>query len=224
MNRKIFTNKHQAYQTLAQDLTKELQENKNPILLLYSGGSSLLVLHELKTPMASQNITAIPLDERFDPTNKNSNSHAAKEIPFIKNLVHVIDGTTHPHDTLATLTERLNKSVQTWIEHHPNGAILAIAGIGNHGHIAGIFPTKTEEEFVSLFNTNDYVVGYTTRLDQTNPYRITATLTLLKRCNIIYVLSADPHDTETLREAETKKPHEAPARLLFDLNTVAYCV
>ncbi len=139
---------------LAEDIAVWLETHKDaPRLVLLSGGSSLMMLDSL-TDLIEEN--SIPLsdttfgfvDERFDPEHSNyvRMKHEYGEFGRVARTYGAafLDSSPHEKDQFA---------MATWYEqalgpylHDEDVRSLALMGMGEDGHIAGILPLPNDKK------------------------------------------------------------------------------
>jgi 6-phosphogluconolactonase/glucosamine-6-phosphate isomerase/deaminase len=197
-----------------------------PVLLLLSAGSSLSLLPYLKREHLSPSITISMLDERYTQKSEYQNFSRMADSFFFETVTKlrlpVIDTRPQDSEDLTALAERLDHEVKEWmLNGDQNGAIIATAGIGTDGHIAGILPDPANEgAFMRLFNDSErYFVGYE-REGAEHPCRITATLSFLKNCTagvITYATGREKTDAISRTMATKGNCAETPARILNDI-------
>ncbi len=175
----------EAARGLARDISGYVREQTVPALLLLSGGSALSVVERLSVWDDMKGLTIVALDERFDPTNRESNlAHIAGTTWFSRataNGASAIDTGTLPVDTSETLAERFSQALAAWRMAHPTGIIVGLFGMGDDGHTAGIFPLPEDERtFTERFQGERAVVAYRAPDTVKNPFRITVTLSYIR--------------------------------------------
>ena len=217
---------HIAQTTLKNILNKY---KDNDILLMLSGGSALSIIDILPKDVPWNEITITTLDERHTHDDRESNfAQIIKKdsISFIKNTAHFIDPRPQTNETLEETTKRFDRDIHKWCEAHPNGKIIATAGMGEDGHIAGILPfPENTKLFQHLFNQkNIWVQGY--EVDKIKiPYtkRITTTIPFLKE-KITEVLAYVTGETKKEQLIKLLSPDgniaETPAYILNNIKTV----
>lgn len=164
----------------------ELCNSSSPTHLFISGGSALKVINEFaKRANSSLNHLSISfVDERIDPEHSN---HAQ----LLKEYPEVIPAT----QALGAKWEMPEWSKQ----------IIVLLGMGNDGHIAGIFPDE-EESFAKRFiQTTNLFVEYET---DKHLYKKRSTMTFLGLLKANHILA---YITGKEKEASLKKAlHDHP--------------
>lgn len=156
------------------------------VLLLVSGGSCLEVVNELKDCW-SEKVTIGVVDERYSMDFNVSNFGQMKNLPFWKNVIRnrcpVINTEIREGETLGAAAARMEKQWKNWRKHNKKGKIIALLGMGVDGHTAGIMPMPEDRaKFDKLFVDNqEWVCGYDCGDKNDYRYRITATMSFLKK-------------------------------------------
>ena len=201
----------------------------NDILLMLSGGSALSIIDVLPKDVLWNKVTITTLDERYTHNDKESNFAQIinkDSVSFIKSTAHFIDPRPHVNESLEETTKRFDSELHKWSESHPNGKIIATAGMGEDGHIAGILPfPENTKLFQKLFNKkNTWVQGY--EVDKTkNPYtkRITITIPFLKEkiTEVIAYVTGEPKKEQLIKLLSTNvNIAETPVYILNNVKTV----
>jgi 6-phosphogluconolactonase/glucosamine-6-phosphate isomerase/deaminase len=210
---------------LAEEMTRYVSEATVPVLLLLSGGSALSVVRRLGTWDAMCSLTIAVLDERFDPTNRESNWAKIVQTGWFslataKGAAH-IDTLTLVNDTIDTLTARFEEGIAAWGKEHPSGVIVGLFGMGDDGHTAGVFPMPEDlEAFADSFQSERLVLGYRAPDTVTIPLRMTVTLTGIRTfaCGFAYVCGGQKRDNLCdLRCGVSRPLHILPAGIWRDL-------
>ncbi len=183
-----YKTKEEVAATAGETLNELLLENqKNPILLLLSGGSALEILDYVGDKALTENVTITMLDERFSEDPKNNNFLALQKTEFYsfaqKMECSFFGSLPRPNESLKDFSKRYENNLQTWVTENPKGKIFAVFGIGQDGHTAGIFPNNNEKEFNEMFNAQSLAIGYNAKNNTPLNLRVTATLTFFKLIN-----------------------------------------
>lgn len=203
------------------------QNQGDPILLFYSGGSSLHLLPLLYERIKELDLSAVifaPVDER--KSFENSNARAFSEMSVYRRFkergVTFVDCGDLDRD-LETVARDYNEQIELMIEdiREHDGMIISLLGMGEDGHTAGIFPyPESTEYFLTTFvETDALVVGYD--VGDKNPYkeRVTLTVPALKQAdfNFVYVVGQSKESAlkKVLVDGELA---EVPARLWRSLH------
>ncbi len=140
-----------------------LFSSDTPVLFLSSGGSALSILEYVDISSLPKNLTVGVLDERVTQNSEESNFSKLVGTRFFKDAlkkgIKSIDTRTKKNETREQLSERFENSIREWIRNYPNGEVVVTMGMGEDGHTAGIFPTKTKKDFNILFPENRLVVS-----------------------------------------------------------------
>lgn len=180
-----FSTREEAAKHLAGVLREECLDTKQPLLLLFSGGSALSVTDYLPASSDAAFLTLSVVDERDDPSKKASNFQELKRTPWFQKMMlcgaSSIDPLTDNHLSTEKKALAFERTLRQWKENHRDGSIIVILGMGADGHTAGIFPAQEAEIFDQLFQGDAWVIGYTVPEAPSCPTRITATLTFLQQ-------------------------------------------
>lgn len=169
----------------AVDIIEELIRNKQSILFLISGGSALKVLDKIDSAILHQDITVSMIDERFSTDPKVNNFLQLKQTAFFKKLLEkgglFFDSTPALGESIASLTQRFDSFLHQWKKLHADGIVVALLGMGEDGHTAGIMPfLENQKLFGHLFLEDEWVVGYDAKDKNQYSLRVTTTMTFLK--------------------------------------------
>lgn len=216
-----------ATQACADHVVARLNFLSGPLLFFYSGGSCLPVLSTLIESFSlhkkTNTVTFAPIDERFEKENNTFIAFQQKYSSSYNKALQLgytfIDTSPHKKDQY-DMAKWYEKQIYKQIEETKTagGNILGLVGMGNDGHVAGIFPDSQEKEFYNDYvDTNHIVVG----LDATGKHACTKRFTLSVKgfeCIHEYVLflSGD-FKKKTLSFIENKHValHMMPASYLF---------
>ena len=213
-------------------LSKRLEmSDGNQILLMLSGGSALRVLEHIKPEFLSENVTISVVDERFS-TDKNINNFSQLESTdfFDKCLMAgcVIIGTRiHKGETLPSATMNFDTRLQKWRKLNPKGKIVALLGIGEDGHIAGVMPFVGKKKlFEDLFLDQEWVASFDATGKNEHALRFTSTLTFLKgQIDHAVVFVQGQNKKEALKKisGENLDINDVPAKILCQMKDVVLC-
>lgn len=157
----------------------------SPVLLLLSGGSALEVVDRLAVLDRMDRITVSMMDERFDPTGECGNfSRLSRTVWFGRAMaagMQAIPTETLEGDTPESLAERFEQAIVSWLSAHPQGKIVALFGMGDDGHTAGIFPDDDSARFEDRFEESSLVLAYHVENAACSKDRITVTFTLMRK-------------------------------------------
>jgi 6-phosphogluconolactonase/glucosamine-6-phosphate isomerase/deaminase len=190
----IRKDKEDAADFFAKDISRKLKEfhdiERRDVLFLSSGGSALGALDRIDESVIAPYLTIGIFDERFDPTNKNSNYAQLRKTNFYKRAVQhgcrLIDTSTQRGQTQEELADYYENELRSWRARHPRGAIMATMGIALDGHTAGIMPFPDEpERFHDLFERERWIIAYDATGKNTFPERVTTTFTFLRHVDIV---------------------------------------
>jgi len=206
--------------TSARFLEDKLQKSKN-FILLCSGGSSLKIFDEFNPDnMDWKGGTITVLDERYTDKVDSINSCGLIENGSIKKALslgakffEVNDGDLSV--SIEEKTKKFDDFLTGWIEKNPDGAIYATVGMGSDGHIAGIFPDNSSEDFEITYKTGDFVVSHSKGVGEFAK-RITITPRFIEKIDdiILYVGGADKCEILTAGLKKDSVTSQLPVSLL----------
>lgn len=168
-------------------------------LLLVSGGSALKILGEINPKYLGSNITISTLDERFSSDESVNNFLQIKNTEFFKRALssgcNFLETVPKKDQSLESFASEINLAFKNWKNSNPNGVIIITQGMGPDGHTAGIMPYPDQvDEFNEIFDTNEFVVGYSCGDKSKFSDRITVTPKFLideVDYSILYVVGID---------------------------------
>lgn len=203
-------------------LSQQLQQYKDKsILLLVAGGSALDVFRHIDSSALGSHITIAPLDERFSADPKVNNFLQIKE--KIQS-VHMINTVPFDEESLEDFTARYEQALKIWRKENQDGKIIATMGIGEDGHIMGVFPYPEDPEYFrqTFEATERWVVGYDCDNKNLHPLRATATLAFARRIDHAFVYVCGEEKLETLRRTLKSEGllEETPARIIHEMPRV----
>ncbi len=150
-----------------------------------TGGSALEVVDRLAVLDRMDRITVSMMDERFDPTGECGNfSRLSRTVWFGRAMavgMQAIPTETLEGDTPESLAERFEQAIASWLSAHPQGKIVALFGMGDDGHTAGIFPDDDSARFEDRFEESSLVLAYHVENAACSKDRITVTFTLMRK-------------------------------------------
>ncbi len=208
-------------QKISDDLARSDGEQ---VLLLISGGSALKALEYIET-MDWTKVTIFFLDERYSIDNIDSNFSQLVQLDWwakVRDLgVRFVDSRALFGEDLDAFTRRLDNDLKNWLETNPDGRKLAIIGMGQDGHVAGIFPYPEDvNKFSELFEGNNLIVSHNVVGKNKFPWRVTTTFCFFKLLDKSYIYICGEEKREALTKLkENKLPkHEFPAGIFYNIN------
>lgn len=169
--------------TAARSLEEQMKNSSEKILLLLSGGSAVHVLDYLTIPDPAYTTIGL-VDERYSIDPKDHNIQAIYEHESIQkaqrggaHMISILNKNFEMHECV----EAYDTKIKEWKVRNPHGKIIALMGIGEDGHTAGILPHPEHPQlFNSLFEEVNLVTGYNAGEKSRHPLRITVTNTFLR--------------------------------------------
>ncbi|MDD5165642.1 MAG: 6-phosphogluconolactonase [Candidatus Pacebacteria bacterium] len=160
-----------------------------PFLFLSSGGSSLSTLEHIDTDLFTIRSTLAVLDERHSHDPEVNNLAQIEKTLFYKKIrdngCHIIDTRPLKMESAEDVALRFEKQLREWAVTHPNGIIIASAGIGADAHTSGIMPYPEDHTFFSqtFDETTNWVASYDATGKNPHSLRVTTTFTFLRKIN-----------------------------------------
>ncbi len=227
MELKSFANALEAELAIAADLSFLLEEyaaKNKPVLLALSGGSSLGFLDGVTNKSFGSHLTIMPIDERYDPTGKESNFEKLVESDFFARArsagADAIDTRAQENETQEGLKCRWLRELTAWLKKNPTGSVVATLGMGPDGHIAGIMPfPENPELFSKLFESEEMLVAYDASGKNPIPLRITTTLSFMRRITRAFGYITGDNKKSALQKALQAGENiaEIPAKILLQI-------
>lgn len=223
------TSADEAKRKLAERVSSELRssrENGTPVLLFFSGGSALGILDLLDLDIFGPHLTMTPVDERYDPSGRESNFAAFMKAECFPRAeaagTRFIDTRVQPGQRRDDLALAFEHALREWMTENPNGKTLAILGMGPDGHVAGIFPMDDEERFRELFEGNRSVIGYRGPEYAVCPERVTVTISFLRRLDrtLVFFTGEEKRAAWDRVTRGTEPIHTLPAAIFRTLPAV----
>lgn len=202
-----------AWEVLAEKIRKINLDHKKALLLL-SGGSAVNLYRDLaeyikKSQFISDNMAVGQVDERFQPAYQETiNNKQKTESIDISSINYenirkngLVDALTNKNipfyrvpqkGSLAEAAESYNKTLGNLFKK--DDYKMAVLGIGEDGHTAGLLPGYEKE-----WKVNRYVVGYNNQGEF--PQRITITPKAIKELDYALVVVSRENKREALRSA-----------------------
>ncbi len=223
--------KKKTYNCFITDVVEDIERvEKKHLLLLVSGGSQLDILphifHQISAQLSKEieTITVSLVDERYYTNVSSENSNGARLVGLIPpNMKYnsILEENLSLEATANKYDHFLSKKIQD-----PNTYIVALLGIGEDGHTAGILPHLSQ--YTHIFFTN-FVTGYLVDTISTsdNPYRqrVTINFSALAKVDKIFVYAKGKErivDTLLLTEYSKEKLHELPSLILKEPDIKAF--
>lgn len=199
---------------------------KNTLLLL-SGGDSLKILNRVSDSFLGDHLTVTVLDERYGSEDEDVNFFKLQETYFYEDArnsgVNFIDTSARSSESLQEAAERIEGKISEWMQKNPDGYIMATLGLGNDGHIAGIMPYDSKEEFSNLFEKKGvWIVGYDVGDKNEFPKRITTTISFLRNIEyaLMYVVGEEKANVLSKVLSEKGDLNETPGRIIQAMENI----
>lgn len=196
---------------LSRRLIKELKENKN-ILWLVSGGSNVPSAVKVMATIPAEfqmQLTIMPIDERYGEVGHNDSNYqqllTAGFKPGEAIFLRILESGLSLDETVSRFKSIAGQAFEE------ADAVIALAGIGADGHIAGILPNSPPSH-----EPQKYVVGY-----EADRYaRLTLTFPALRRINAAYVYAYGESKKQALSQLKLERLtlEEQPAQILKELS------
>ncbi|MDD5357192.1 MAG: 6-phosphogluconolactonase [Candidatus Pacebacteria bacterium] len=205
-----------------------LFSEKIPTLLLLAGGSAFSFLDFVDSKVFSSNLTIGMGDERYSIDENINNFSQLQKTQFFadatKGGVQFFDSRVETDETFEQFGERFRKNIEDWILKNPEGNIIAILGIGEDGHTAGILPfAENPDLFDKLFEQNEIAVAYDAKGKNLYPHRVTITLPFIRskiQKSIVYATGEKKRQALGKIFAPAGHLSETPARILKEMKHV----
>ncbi|OHA34978.1 MAG: hypothetical protein A2928_03315 [Candidatus Taylorbacteria bacterium RIFCSPLOWO2_01_FULL_45_15b] len=211
---------------LAGSKLTELIRGESEVLLLLSAGSSFRLLQYIDHSMLGPHITCGVIDERAtaDPEFNNFinlEKHDFFDLAEARGVVF-LESVPKQDETAEALAARVERSWRHWKATHPCGNVVAVLGVGDDGHTAGIFPAR-KSTFKRRFETPNWVHGYDEPKIPRFPRRVSATATfLVEVVDAAIFFAVGEAKREILREVmkTSRGRSRVPARVLHSMKKV----
>lgn len=165
-----------------------------PTLVLLSGGSWLPVYDAIAEEAFSSNHTYMMADERFSSDEKVNNYSQLRATAWWEraraNGCEIIDTSIRSEETYEAYGARFAAALAAWQTAHPTGAVIALLGLGEDGHTAGIFPGT---DLAHLENKAETGLVLLPEGSTTHRYRVSVSSHFLVsrvKCAIFYAVGA----------------------------------
>lgn len=195
----------------AQALSDSLSHSRG--LCLLSGGSALDVFAALPAePLRA--VTFLLADERWSRgAGNNYTQYAARfsEHPLFANIIDssVREGET-PEEFATRLTEAYHEA------RHHGEPIVALLGVGEDGHTAGIFPLP-EATFATTYPDIDgYVAAHVETLPEPDRVSLTPYALMQTERIVAYVVGEKKQQIVSKLRSQPTQPHTTPATLITE--------
>lgn len=210
MDVKIINDPNEASSALADVINQQLKLNKK-VLWLVCGGSSIKIAvaasRKLTDHLPGQ-LTIGLTDERFGPVgHADSNWHQLVSSGLMvdsANILPTLTGSTSVTDTTNSYESKLNNALRA------TEFVIALFGVGQDGHIAGILPHSTAVQEMQKLVTN---------YDAPPFQRITVTPPFFNLINIGVIYTEDDQKLAFLKNLRNNvSPENEPVQLIKRAN------
>jgi 6-phosphogluconolactonase/glucosamine-6-phosphate isomerase/deaminase len=190
-------------------------DHPGKILLLLSGGSSLVVAQEALKKLSKnqkKQITITQVDERYGkPGHKHSNWEGVKKAigapEDYAEVVPVLEMGNDIEDVAASYSAKLKQIF------NESDIRVGVYGVGADGHVAGMLP-QPEEDFFKFIDGR-YMVDFKGK----DFPRITTTSALFRHLDDMIVFASGSNKKDAIEKLKKKLPvHVHPAQLLKNAN------
>jgi 6-phosphogluconolactonase/glucosamine-6-phosphate isomerase/deaminase len=200
----------------------EQAQGKN-ILLMLSGGSSLAVYDAIMPQWLSDHVTLVMTDDRFSREMNINNTHLLQATDFYNEAINAdayfISTEVWNERTPEELAKRFEYGLRQWREEFPDGVVIAVFGMGEDGHVAGMIPDR-DQTFADLFqNPGKWVTGYSTPNNEHHE-RVTITMPFIIKYvdhAVAYISGEKKRAALDRLLAEKGSLAETPVRVLREL-------
>src|SRR3989338_1483710 len=209
----VYSNWDSIWQKAADIISEKIEaaiSGSQKTLLLLSGGSAVKIYPFLAEKLKNRSVkphflTIAQADERFQPENKEEiNAYQIEKSGL----------TFYAVDQKGTVEESAQKYNQTISKLYKNTDFrIAVLGIGEDGHTAGLLPGYRE-----LWDKNTFAVGYKNK--GRFPQRVTFTPKALQQCNFAVVCLAGKSKSQVfwkLKEESEEDLNIFPASILYSI-------
>lgn len=208
-----------------------LLDASSPLILLLSGGSLIDVYRQVAANLPPHcdlhHVTVGQVDERAVPIKDPQSNQAQLISSGIVDAIMSRGGEFVPivdPEDLHNSAQLINHQFGLWKSSAMK--IVAVVGIGEDGHTAGVLPHNDPDVFASRFQSQEWYTAYTLPPSHPNPHkvRITLTLTGLSKCHRCLVYATSPKKQQVLRRliAQRQPLHQMPAQIVHEVDSVLY--
>lgn len=196
-----------------------------PILFVIAGGSSFSVLDHIDPEYLGTNITVVMTDERASEELDVNNFAQLQATHFYNKLVehdaYCISTELYPGETSGELRDRYDRELKKWKKDFPNGIIIALYGIGEDGHTAGLIPgAYSKKDFDARYDGERMAEEYDAKEKSAFRHRVTTTFSFARDMvdiGVFYVAGASKKDALKRVLAEKGDVHDTPARIMNEM-------
>lgn len=204
---------------------------KKNVLLMISGGSALGVLEHINTDLLGQHVTLSVVDERFSMDPEINNFCQLEKTKFFDVCIEkgcaIIGTKIYKTETLPKAVMEFETQIRRWKKEFPKGVVVALLGIGEDGHTAGVMPfPESKRLFEDLFLDEEWVVSFDATGKSEYALRFTVTLSFLRDCVDQAVVFVKGQNKKLALDmlADTSLPiQQVPAKILCQMKDVTLC-
>lgn len=196
-----------------------LADTQTPVLLLFSSESPAALFDTLTVPSDASHVTVSVLDERCDLGDYET-LHKSQMAVQLREA-----GATHIElscgDDPAASATQFGNALEEWRNANQNGRIIAVMGVGQDGHIAGILPGYANEqpfteELVTYYEAMPEISTATTRITTTTKFLLDSV-----DIAVVYITGLEKHEiVEHIVDPEDQSSLHVPVRLLYKMKDV----
>jgi len=210
------------FKDAARKLIELVNAQPGQVLLLLSGGSSLNIPNFLLCRDFNNPVTVLLGDDRFSRKEDENSFLTLSCTTLMTNTTdcsHVtfISTTPNENESLEDFGVRYEQVILDWQLKYPGGSIIALFGVGEDGHLAGMMPFLEKEEWEKLFLSTKNAVSYDAKHRSPYPLRATITGSFIQKsitCGIAFALGAKKERIIQRLINEDIPYHTMPAQLL----------
>lgn len=194
------------------------------VLILFSGGSALSLVDFISPVLFTHDVTISVVDERYTHEESASNFSGLLKKLGGKNYgdYKSIDTRVQKDESFDAFSSRINTAHMAWRKKYPIGKCIAVMGVGEDGHTAGIFPME-KDRFDTMYRSSSPIVPVVLGAGISPfPLRITSSISYITSFDTIIVYSTGDSKCEAIRRlvAIVGEVSETPARIFREMKDV----
>ncbi len=200
---------------------------ESPVLFLIAGGSSRAVLDYVDEGFTGPDTTITVTDDRYSKELDENNFALLQSTSFYNKVVgqdvYCINTEVWGDETQEDVRAKFEKNIREWRQEFPKGKIIAIYGVGEDGHTAGILPgAYSVENFKKLFEGENLVASVDAKGINPHPLRITTTFTFMRDWvdHAVFYVEGKGKQKALTNALNKGAKEETPARVLQEMKDV----